>query len=162
MNISELLLAEFRREAEMTRKVLERVPSDHFSWKPHAKSMSLGQLALHTAGMIGGVAELFDARIREVPVVPLPEATSVDEILTTLKQQTAVAESKLIAWGEAGLQETVRITNQGATMLEAPRYILVRSILFNHWVHHRAQLTVYLRMLDVPVPALYGPSADEM
>lgn len=161
MNYTDGLIAELRREAESTRRVLERVPSDKLSWKPHEKSMSLGQLALHTAGVPGGLAELLDERIREVPIVPLPEATSLKEILSVLDRYTAIAEDKLLAWGEAGLMETWKLTREGIPILEAPRFEMVRTLMLNHWYHHRGQLTVYLRLLDVPVPAIYGPSADE-
>ena len=123
--------------------------------------MSLGQLALHTAGVTGGVAELLDERIREAPVVPLPEAVSLDEILSALDQYVTLAENKLLAWGEAGLTETWKLTSKGTTIVEAPRIDMVRTLMLNHWYHHRGQLTVYLRLLEVPVPAIYGPSADE-
>ncbi|UUZ79629.1 DinB family protein [Paenibacillus sp. P26] len=161
MSQTEQLMAELKREAELTRSVLKRVPPDKLSWKPHAKSMSLGQLALHTAGVPGFVAELLHEPIREVPVVPLPEAASVSEILSVLDEQLAVAENRLLAWGEAGLAETWKLTREGVPILQMPRFDMVRTILFNHWYHHRGQLTVYLRLLDVPVPSVYGPSADE-
>ncbi|UUZ94250.1 DinB family protein [Paenibacillus sp. P25] len=161
MSQTEQLMAELKREAELTRSVLKRVPPDKLSWKPHAKSMSLGQLALHTAGVPGFVAEPLHEPIREVPVVPLPEAASVSEILSVLDEQLAVAENRLLAWGEAGLAETWKLTREGVPILQMPRFDMVRTILFNHWYHHRGQLTVYLRLLDVPVPSVYGPSADE-
>lgn len=161
MNYSEWLIAELKREAESTRRVLERVPSDQLSWKPHEKSMSLGQLALHTAVVPGGLAEFLDERIREVPIVPLPEATSLDEILSAFDKHIVLAENKLRAWGESGLMETWKLTREGIPILEVPRIEMVRTLMLNHWYHHRGQLTVYLRLLDVPVPAIYGPSADE-
>lgn len=161
MNITERLTAELRREAESTRKVLERVPERSLSWKPHDKSMSLGQLALHMAWLPGALAELLDAPSRELPDVPLPEAASVNEILAAFETHAAVAESKLRSWGEAGLAETFTLTVEGAPVMEASRYEMARTLLFNHWYHHRGQLTVYLRLLDVPVPGVYGPSADE-
>ncbi len=161
MNFSERLIAELKREAESTRRVLERVPSDKLSWKPHKKSMSLGQLALHTAGVPGGLAELLDERSREVPIVPLPEATSLNEILSAFDKHMLVAENKLLAWGETGLMETWKLTREGIPIIEVPRIEMVRTLMLNHWYHHRGQLTVYLRLLEVPVPAIYGPSADE-
>ncbi|WP_248924771.1 DinB family protein [Paenibacillus hamazuiensis] len=161
MGYTDRLIAELKQEAELTRKVLERVPSDKLSWKPHEKSMSLGQLALHIAGLPGGVAELLNERTREVPVVPLPEAASPDEIFAALEQYTAMAVNKLTAWGEAGLAETWTLTQEGVPIVEVPRIEMVRSVMLNHWYHHRGQLTVYLRLLDVPVPSIYGPSADE-
>jgi uncharacterized damage-inducible protein DinB len=161
MNFSERLIAELKQEGESTRRVLERVPSDKLSWKPHKKSMSLGQLALHTAGVPGGLAELLDERSREVSVVPLPEATSLNEILSAFDKHLLVAENKLLAWGETGLMETWKLTREGIPIIEVPRIEMVRTLMLNHWYHHRGQLTVYLRLLEVPVPAVYGPSADE-
>ncbi len=161
MNYSGWLIEELKREAESTRKVLERVPSDKLSWKPHEKSMSLGQLALHTSGVPGGLAEFLHELIREVPIVPLPEATSLNEILSAFDKHMVLAENKLLAWGETGLMETWKLTLEGTTILEAPRFEMVRTLMLNHWYHHRGQLTVYLRLLDVPLPAIYGPSADE-
>lgn len=161
MNDSGKLIAELKQEAEATRRALERIPPDKLAWRPHAKSMSLGQLALHIAGVPGGVAALLDVPTREAPVVPLPEAASLNEVFTVFDEQIAVAESKLLAWGEAGLAETWRLTREGVAILEAPRIEMVRTLMLNHWYHHRGQLIVYLRMLDVPVPGLYGPSADE-
>lgn len=161
MNITERLTAELRREAGSTRKVLERVPERSLSWRPHDKSMSLGQLALHMAWLPGALAELLDAPSRELPDVPLPEAASVNEILAAFETHAADAESKLRSWGEAGLAETFTLTVEGAPVMEASRYEMARTLLFNHWYHHRGQITVYLRLLDVPVPGVYGPSADE-
>lgn len=155
------ILEELRRESLSTRRVLERIPEARLSWKPHAKSMSLGQLALHTAGLLGGVAGLLDAPAREVPVVPLPEAKSVSEIVAVLEEQVAAAEVLLRSWGDEGLRETFTWTAQGAVISESSRFEQVRSVMLNHWYHHRGQLTVYLRLLDVPVPGIYGPSADE-
>ncbi|MBD0382572.1 DinB family protein [Paenibacillus sedimenti] len=161
MSIIEDLLEELRWEALSTRRVMERIPEASLAWKPHVKSMSLGQLALHTAGLPGGLAVLLNAPDREVPTVPLPEATSVSEILTVLEAQLATAEDIISSWGDEGLRETFRLTLQGEVILESPRFQQVRSLLLNHWYHHRGQLTVYLRLLDVSVPGIYGPSADE-
>ncbi|WP_199614331.1 DinB family protein [Paenibacillus alkalitolerans] len=161
MNYSDLLIAELKREAQATRRVLERVPEDKLSWKPHEKSMSLGQLALHTASVIGGVAELLNESPREVPDVPLSEAASLGEILSALDKYAAIAENKLLAWGEAGLMETWTLTREGVPVIQVPRMEMVRTIMLNHWYHHRGQLTVYLRLLGVPLPGIYGPSADE-
>ncbi|TMV48776.1 damage-inducible protein DinB [Paenibacillus mesophilus] len=161
MSIAKDLLEELRREALNTRRVMERIPEASMSWKPHPKSMSIGQLALHTAGLPGGLASLLNAPDREVPTVPLPEAVSVSELVAVLEEQLAAAEDILRSWGDEGLRETFRWTVQGAVIIESSRLEQVRSVLLNHWYHHRGQLTVYLRLLDVPVPAIYGPSADE-
>lgn len=161
MTVVQDLLEELRREASSTRRVMERIPEACLTWKPHAKSMSLGQLALHTAGLPGGLAVMLNAPAREVPIVPLPEAVSVSEILAELEEQLAIAEKTLCTWGDDGLRETFRWTAQGEVILESSRLEQVRSVLLNHWYHHRGQLTVYLRLLEVPVPGIYGPSADE-
>lgn len=161
MNQTERFIIELRQETEATGRLLERVPPDKLSWKPHPKSMSLGQLALHIAGLPGGIAELLDERIREVPFIPLPEAESVEEILSALDQNTALAEARIRGWGDSGLAEIWTLTSDGVPVLETPRIEMVRSLMLNHWYHHRGQLTVYLRLLGVPVPSLYGPSADE-
>lgn len=154
-------LAELEQEAAATRRVLERLPEDRLSWKPHAKSMSAGQLGLHTAGLPGTFAEILDERVLEVPDVPLPEPDSVEEMLSTLEESLELAARKLGEWGDEGLAEEHRMTRDGETVLELPRGAMLRTGLLNHWYHHRGQLTVYLRLLDIPVPAVYGPTADE-
>lgn len=161
MSRTESLIAELEQEAATTRRVLERLPEDRLSWRPHAKSMSAGQLGLHTAGLPGAFAEILDERVLEVPDVPLPEPDSVEEMLSTLEESVESATRKLGEWDDEGLAEVWRMTRGGETVLELPRGSMLRAGLLNHWYHHRGQLTVYLRLLDVPVPAVYGPSADE-
>ena len=162
MTLTERLIAELRQEADTTRRVLERVPEDKLGRKPHAKSMSLGQLALHIAVLPHRIAELVSEPVREIPNVPRPEAKSVDELLSALAGSLESADEKLRGWGDEGLEVMLRLTRDGQTVLQMPRYNMLRSVLFNHWVHHRGQLTVYLRLLDVPVPSVYGASADEV
>jgi uncharacterized damage-inducible protein DinB len=161
MTLAEAFAAELAREAATTRRVLERVPEEHLAWRPHAKSMSLGQLAYHIAALPQGIARLLTPATAEVPSVPLPENTPVAEILSTFDQSLTIATEKLLAWGDDGLRETWRMTRAGETLLESPRVGMVRSLMFNHWYHHRGQLTVYLRLLDVALPSIYGPTADE-
>ncbi|MEA2488943.1 MAG: hypothetical protein QOH21_735 [Acidobacteriota bacterium] len=161
MTVAEAFAAELTREAATTRRVLERVPEERLGWKPHEKSMSLGQLAYHIASLPEGIAKLLTNLSAEVPFVPLPEQTSVAEILATLERTVPIAAAQLIAWGDAGLQEMWRMTREGQTLMEMPRIAMVRSVMLNHWYHHRGQLTVYLRLLDVPLPSVYGPTADE-
>ena len=162
MSISKTLLSEFDLEMATTRRVLERVPEDKLSWKPHAKSMSLGQLALHVAMIPGRIADLVSEPEREIPNVPRPEAKSVEELTSTLSSSAEHASEKLRGWGDDGLEVGLRLTRNGQTVLQMPRYNMIRAVMLNHWYHHRAQLTVYLRLLDVPVPAVYGASADEV
>jgi len=161
MTLAEAFAAELAREAATTRRILERVPDEHLAWRPHAKSMSLGQLAYHIAALPQGIARLLTPASSEVPTVPLPENTPVAEMLPIFDQGIAIATEKLFAWGDDGLREPWRMTRGGETVLESPRIGMVRSLMFNHWYHHRGQLTVYLRLLDVPLPSIYGPTADE-
>jgi len=162
MTLTERLVGELTQEAETTRRVLERVPADKLSWKPHAKSMSLGQLALHVAMIPGRIADLVSEPDTEIPTVPRPEAKSIDELTSTLDSSIAHASEKLRGWGDEGLDVMLRLTREGKTVLQMPRYNMLRAVMLNHWYHHRAQLTVYFRLLDVPVPSVYGGSADEV
>lgn len=162
MTQTDTLITELKQEAESTRRVLERVPEDRLAWKPHPKSMSLGQLALHVAQTPGGVAELLAGPTGEAPDFSnRPEATSRAELLSSLDESITNATSKLSSWGNEGLAVEWRLTRGEETLLAMPRVEMARAIMFNHWYHHRGQLTVYLRLLDVPVPAIYGDSADE-
>ena len=161
MKLYERLLAEFAEEVGSTRRVLDRVPEDRLSWKPHPKSMSLGQLAMHIAHVPGGVATLMHELVAEVPNVPLPEARSRAELMTALEWSVATVNETLTGWGDEGLHADWRMTSNGETLLALPRIDMVRSVMLNHWYHHRGELIVYLRLLDVPVPGIYGPSADE-
>lgn len=161
MKMTDALVAELTEEAAATRRVLERVPEDKLSWAPHPKSMSLGVLALHVAMIPGALAELLSEPTREMPTVPRPEATSRAEILSALEESVAAASARLSAWGEEDLMAEWRLTHGGETILARPRVAVVRAVMLNHWYHHRGQVLVYLRLLDVPVPAVYGPSADE-
>ncbi|CAI6051276.1 DinB family protein [Cohnella sp. JJ-181] len=161
MSVIQLLVEELRREASSTRRLIEIMPEASLSWRPHARSMSLGQLGLHLAGLPEAVALMLQAPLHEVPTVPLPEAASVAEIVARLAHATAAAETLLGEWSDAYLQENFSWTLQGTVIAATTRYEQVRSTLLNHVYHHRGQLTVYLRLLDVPIPGIYGPSADE-
>jgi len=159
----EPMLNELRQEAATTKRVLERVPGDKLSWKPHQKSMSLGQLALHVASIPSQVAELaqleeFDAS--EANFDP-PQANSVEEILAALDVSLRTAEDYVASLDEKTATANWRLTSRGKEVFTVPRAGLLRTIMLNHWYHHRGQLSVYLRLLEVPVPAIYGRSADE-
>jgi uncharacterized damage-inducible protein DinB len=156
------LIAELKREAATTRRVLERVPEDKLSWKPHPKSMSLGQLALHVAVIPGALADFLSELKRESPdFSQRPAATSRADLLAALDQGTAAAATKLSTWSDDDLMANWTMTRGTKTLMVLPRIEMVRSIMFNHWYHHRGQLGVYLRLLDVPLPSVYGPTADE-
>lgn len=161
MAIAEAFVAELRQEAATTRRVLERVPEDLMSWKPHEKSPSLGQLAWHIARIPRAIADLATKTDNDVPVVPRTQATSVAELLHDLDANVDYGAARLIELGDETLQQPWRMKKDGKTLMEMPRLALVRAIMLNHWYHHRGQLTVYLRMLDVPLPSVYGPTADE-
>jgi uncharacterized damage-inducible protein DinB len=157
------MLSEIREEAVTTKRVLERVPAEKLSWKPHPKSMSLGQLALHVASIPGNLAKLaqleeFDAS--EASFEP-PVPNDLKEIHAVLDQSVRSAEACLSGMSEQAALGTWRLTLRGRELFTKPRVGLLRSIMLNHWYHHRGQLSVYLRLLDVPVPVIYGRSADE-
>ena len=162
MAIIDGMLQELEQEAHTTRRVLERVPEAHLAWRPHPKSMSLGQLALHVATVPGGVAELAARSSAPVPAeFKQPPASHVAELLPALDQSVAKAKALLGGMDDHAMMSTWRLMNGDRELLAMPRVAFVRSIMLNHWYHHRGQLSVYLRQLDVPVPSIYGPSADE-
>jgi uncharacterized damage-inducible protein DinB len=162
MTIIDGLLAELEQEAETTRRVLERIPEAHLSWKPHPKSMSLGQLALHVATVPGNVAQL--AAMDTVPEPPnfvQAQAATAAELVPSLRESVAKAKRALGDFDDAKMSATWRLQNDGRDIMAMPRVGFVRAIMLNHWYHHRGQLLVYLRLLDLPVPSVYGPTADE-
>jgi uncharacterized damage-inducible protein DinB len=162
MKIIDGLLAELEQEAETTRRVLERIPQAHLSWKPHPKSMSLGQLALHVATVPGSVAEL--AAVDTVPEPPSfvqPEAATATELVPSLRESVEKAKRALGGFDDARMGAMWRLQSGGRDILTMPRVALVRAIMLNHWYHHRGQLLVYLRLLNQSVPSVYGPTADE-
>jgi uncharacterized damage-inducible protein DinB len=161
MRIADSLIAELEREATTTRRVLERLPAARLSWRPHTKSMSLGQLGLHVAQTPGAIAKLAQADVSSLPAFKQPEAASSEEILGTFDASIAEAKAALNGWDDAKMMEVWSLSSDGKTMMAVPRVGLQRSIMLNHWYHHRGQLVVYLRLLDVPVPSVYGPTADE-
>ena len=162
MKIIDGMLAELEQEAQTTRRVLERIPQAHLPWKPHPKSMSLGQLALHVATVPGNVAELAAVdMVSEPPSFVQPEAATAAELVPSLTESVAKAKRALGGFDDARMRAMWRLQSGGKEIMAMPRVALVRAIMLNHWYHHRGQLTVYLRMLDVPLPSIYGPTADE-
>jgi uncharacterized damage-inducible protein DinB len=162
MTMIDGLLAELEQEAQATRRVLERIPQVHLSWKPHPKSMSLGQLALHVATLPGGVAEIAAMDVMpEPPGGVYPEPATTAELLPALSESVAKAKRTLGGFDDVKMMATWRLLQNGREILAMPRGALVRSIMLNHWYHHRGQLLVYLRLLNQSVPPVYGPSADE-
>src|SRR5262245_19250034 len=162
MRIIDGLLAELEQEAETTRRVLERIPQEHLTWRPHAKSMSLGQLALHVATVPGNVAEL--AAIDTIPQPPpfvQPEAATTDDLVPSLTASVAKARRALGGFDDDKMTAMWRLQSDGRDIMAMPRVAFVRAVMLNHWYHHRGQLLVYLRLLDQSVPSVYGPTADE-
>jgi uncharacterized damage-inducible protein DinB len=155
------LLQELEQEAQTTRRVLERVPQAHLGWKPHEKSMSLGQLALHIATVPGNVAQMIAQPSMQRPAFVQPAATQVSELLPALDESVRKARVALGALDDAAVLATWRVLDGDREIMAMPRIAALRAIMLNHWYHHRGQLSVYLRQLNVPVPSIYGPSADE-
>jgi len=157
------LIAELEREAVSTRKLLERVPADKLAWRPHARSMTIGQLAGHIAGIPGHVSKMakadgFDvARARPEPAQP----ENAEGLVTKLEESLGEARAFLSSLDEKSASAPWRLSQGEREVFTVPRLGMVRTMMLNHWYHHRGQLTVYLRLLDVPVPAVYGRSADE-
>jgi len=161
MSMINALLQELEQEATTTRRVLERVPDNRLSWKPHDKSMSLGQLSLHVATMPGAIAELSRHSPFPVPQFTQPSAATAAELVPTLDQSLAKAREILGTMDDAALAKTWRLVDGDREIFALPVAALLRTLMLNHWYHHRGQLSVYLRQLNVPVPSIYGPSADE-
>ena len=155
------LIEELNSEGRTTRRILERLPEDRFDWRPHPKSMSLGQLSLHLAGLPVGIAMLAEHLSVEAPVVPLPTPRSRAEVLEAFDRSIEEASRRLAQWSDKDLDAEWTLTVKGAPVFATQRGDLLRSLMFSHVYHHRGQLTVYLRLLDVPVPPSYGPTADE-
>ena len=167
MALSEALLPEFDQEMANTRQTLERVPEDKLGWKPHEKSGTMGWLATHLANIPGWVTFTLDNDSLDLAppggasVGPLPPANSRNELLEMFDKNVAAARVALAGAGDAQLAKSWSLLKGGKTVLSMPRIAVLRSFVMNHSIHHRAQLGVYLRLNNVPVPAIYGPSADE-
>jgi uncharacterized damage-inducible protein DinB len=162
MKMIDGMLAELEQEAQTTQRVLERIPQAHLSWRPHPKSMSLGQLALHVATVPGNVAELAAKdTIPEPPNFVQAEAATAAELVPTLKASVTKARQTLGGFDDAKMGATWRLQSGGKDIMAMPRAAVVRAIMLNHWYHHRGQLLVYLRLLNQSVPSVYGPTADE-
>ena len=160
MTIAELI-QEFEAEARTTRRVLERVPTDRLTWAPHTKSMTLGRLAMHVATAPAAISTwpLDDQYEFKGDKTPLPAST--DEIVAAHDKGVETVKANLQKVGDAGLGANWSGVAGGKTLMTMPKAGLLRALLMNHTYHHRGQLSVYLRLLEVPVPPIYGPSADE-
>lgn len=162
MPINEGILGEFDHEMIGTRKTLERVPEGKFDWAPHPKSMKLGRLAQHVAEIPGWVKETLTLSSLDMGgFSPPAPPKNRKEILDLFDKNAAVARGLLAKATDQQFFEMWALTNGGKTMMSMPKIAVLRGFVLNHLVHHRAQLGVYLRLNDVAVPSIYGPSADE-
>jgi uncharacterized damage-inducible protein DinB len=161
MPINELLIREFDNEMSKTEKTLERVPAGKWDWKPHEKSGSLGWMAGHIATLPGFGTVIMTTPELDVSGVQIPKVERQADLVSSFKKSSGEARAALAGLTDDQLGQMWTLKRQGKTIFSLPRYDALRSMCFNHIIHHRAQLTMYLRTLNVPVPALYGPSADE-
>lgn len=161
MSIADSILMEFDQESRTTQKLLERIPEDKLTWKPHAKSQSLGMLSMHIAGVPGQIATAAASDKYEFSPTPPPQPASRKEVLDAFNQSMAKVREIIKSLDDTKMMTVWTATMGGKTIMATPRIGLIRSIMLNHWYHHRGQLSVYLRLLDVPLPSIYGPSADE-
>ena len=162
MPIIDGMLQELDQEAATTRRVLDRVPNEHLAWRPHEKARTLGELALHVASVPGAVANLVaSATTVQAPQFKDPQLQNASELLPMLDDSIAKAKKALGDLSDSDLMATWRMMQGEREIFAIPRVAMLRTVMLNHWYHHRGQLSVYLKQLDVPIPSIYGPSADE-
>jgi len=165
MSIAQSVLPEFDHEMANTRKTIERAPDTKWTWKPHEKSGTMGWLCTHLANLPGWGADVLTSESFDVAPggknVEMPKSTTAKEALATFDKNVAAARSALAASSDEQLMQTWTLLRNGKPIFSMPRIAVLRSMIINHSIHHRAQLGVYYRLNEVAVPALYGPSADE-
>ena len=162
MTISEMFLPEFDMEMASTRKILDCVPEDKFTWKPHEKSFTLGRLASHVAEMPSWMVYTINQDKLELTPGQKPfNAQTKAELFEALETNTASAREALAGASDEHLGKTWSLIYGGQTVFSMPRVAVLRNMVMSHMIHHRGQLSVYLRLLDVPIPGMYGPSADQ-
>ena len=163
MSIAYAMLGEFEHESRITRKFLERIPQEKLGWKPHEKSHTAGTLALHIANVPGSVVQL--ALVNESPLPDFSkmfkQPATVQEILDSHEKSVATIREILPSLDDARLMTNWSAMREGKPVMTMPKVMLLRMIMLNHWIHHRGQLGVYLRLIGAKVPASYGPSGDE-
>jgi len=163
MNLIDPVLAELAHESATTRRLLDRVPERHLAWKPHEKSMTLGRLATHIAeipGWVGSIVEKDEFDIAAGGYVP-PTIDRVPEIVAMFDGSVAAATETLKRQSNDRLLAKWQLKKKGQLVVEMPRMGMIRTLLMNHLIHHRGQLSVYLRLQNVALPSIYGPTADE-
>jgi len=162
MSISATFLPEFDQEMANTRRVLERVPTDKLSWQPHVKSWPFIKLATHLATLpTWTTMTIHTSELDISQPFEQPKPTSTAEILAVFDQTTAEARAALAGASDETLFQPWTLRNGEQTLFSMPKVAVLRGFVFNHIIHHRGQLTIYLRLNDIPLPGLYGPSADE-
>lgn len=163
MSIIDPIIQEFTQESANTRKVLERIPEEKFGWKPHERSMSFGELASHLADSSDWICDILETDEFNVDMSSFKPflAANQAELLDTFDNHTAAAVELMKGQPDEKLMQPWRLKMDGNLIFEMPRVAVLRNMILNHTIHHRGQLTVYLRLNDIPVPAIYGPSADE-
>jgi uncharacterized damage-inducible protein DinB len=161
-SVAQSLLAEFETQAPITRRFLERLPEDKLGWKPHPKSMTAGQLAYHLAFVPGGIVRFVQNNPAQAPEsFNFPQPASRQEIVDKFDETIRVVRETLPQFDDAAMFETWRLMAGDKVVLAQPRMLFLRDVMLSHWYQHRGQFCVYLRLLDIPVPASFGPSADE-
>jgi len=163
MRLIDLLIAEFEHEVRTTRPHLERLPGDQLDWRPHKKSFTAGGLASHIVDCVGWTESIFGADEFAIdPAAFKPyDATSVADLLQTFDDKVAAGSRVLSSAADADLMRPWRLKVMGRVRFEKPKVVVFRDFTLSHVIHHRGQLSVYLRLLNVPVPGSYGPTADE-
>ena len=161
MSLSASLLPEFDFEMATARRVIERVPSEKFSYKPHDKSMSMGALAGHIAEMPGWLVPAFAQDALDISGYQAPALASTAAVLAHFDKNVAAARAALAAAPAEAFFKNWSLMRGETTLMTMPKIAVVRTFVLNHVIHHRGQLSVYLRLNNIPVPSIYGPSADE-
>ena len=162
MTFSEMILPEFDEEMKNTRKILELIPEDKFDYQPHPKSMKMIRLASHVAEMPGWVASAVDLTELAIEADHKPWfAKSTAELLEKFDKGVMIAREKIRSTSDASWAQTWTFKFAGQVVMQLPRSVVMRSVILNHVIHHRAQLGVYLRLNNIAIPGMYGPSADE-
>jgi uncharacterized damage-inducible protein DinB len=161
--VNQAFIAELKHEAASTRRILERVPEDKFDWTPHEKSMTLGRLATHVAelpGFLNSILLKDEIDFAKGDYKP-SHANTHEELLAVFRQKLDEAVQTLQNTSDETMQESFTLRRGDHVVASIPRKVAVRSMALNHIIHHRGQIAVYLRLLDIPVPGMYGPTADE-
>jgi uncharacterized damage-inducible protein DinB len=162
MPIANEFLAEFEIQAPITRKFLERLPADKLTWKPHEKSLTAGQLAYHIAFVPGAIVQFVKNNPAEAPKsFQFPQPATHAEILKTFDEGVEAVRAHLPEFNDAAMRESWSMVGDGHQVLAQPRFEFIRDVMLSHIYQHRGQFSVYLRLLNVAVPASWGPSADE-